>query len=672
MADRTCRVLMLDDSIRNFPASSSITGAELFQMVVSQYALHEKDYFGLCFDHPERPGLSMWLELDRTVKEQVKSRTFPQLTFTVRYYPSDIRIVKELSTQRLLFRHALRLLSSGNLACPTDQAMTLAALALQTIEGDFIDVSATRHHLDNRKLIADEVLVAQGSSLELCTQQVSAIYKTLIGMENTSAMLSFMTIVQTLPQYGIHYFKVQDKKGMPWLLGINQQGIRQYYYSDPAEPRRMLPWGSIVNLSYVKNRFHVGVDFSADPDRLSQSEASRNGGSKTDSPDASTRASAISPFSNSSSTGDQSRPAARPRSRIFSLNSSKKRAGSSDGSHEVWITDSVDHAKVLMEWAADQHRYHLAYRNEVAVGNSMRRRHSARASIFASGDQTALPAQRRIRLPSNKQVQEMMLAIDPHSKPVLTEAIEEMVEEGSHAELERLQKRRRQLAAELERKLALLQKLEIEERDWISSVQGQPTASRRLSVAQQAENIPLDQGERSESPEVLPLQQEHITPYLSPSPLERTNTNISDISIGLEAARLQESDGNSDEVEMTFLRRPSTPTGNDPVSAPEHGSNELVDATQTTTAPNLRPGDESNEPVVLVPRSSRTSLGDRSQMTVLQPSKVSPIKRAHVEVSLVSSTNEQGVATPDASPAPSTTDGLDTSFISKDSTVSVV
>lgn len=76
-----------------------------------------------------------------------------------RFYVPDIRQLKEPATQRLFFQHALRLVSSGRVECDSDQAMMLAALALQVTQGDFIDESATRHHLDAKKLISDEVSV---------------------------------------------------------------------------------------------------------------------------------------------------------------------------------------------------------------------------------------------------------------------------------------------------------------------------------------------------------------------------------------------------------------------------------------------------------------------------------------------------------------------------------
>ena len=119
-----------------------------------------------------------------------------------------------------------------------------------------------------------QVLLAEGWGLEGCAAKVSTQYETLIGMEQPSAILGFMTIAEQLPQYGVNYFvrtpppctsprspspstcilscaicsvtsisaqEVKDKKGMPWLLGVGYSGVAQYYFSDNSTPRQVRP-----------------------------------------------------------------------------------------------------------------------------------------------------------------------------------------------------------------------------------------------------------------------------------------------------------------------------------------------------------------------------------------------------------------------------------------------
>ncbi|KAK7817592.1 hypothetical protein U0070_024502 [Myodes glareolus] len=48
-----------------------------------------------------------------------------------------------------------------------------------------------------------------------------------------------MKIVEALPTYGVHYYAVKDKQGLPWWLGISYKGIGQYDLQDKVKPRKV-------------------------------------------------------------------------------------------------------------------------------------------------------------------------------------------------------------------------------------------------------------------------------------------------------------------------------------------------------------------------------------------------------------------------------------------------
>ena len=48
-----------------------------------------------------------------------------------------------------------------------------------------------------------------------------------------------MKIVENLPTYGIHYYEVKDKSGLPWWLGLSYKGISLYDHNDKRVPRRV-------------------------------------------------------------------------------------------------------------------------------------------------------------------------------------------------------------------------------------------------------------------------------------------------------------------------------------------------------------------------------------------------------------------------------------------------
>jgi hypothetical protein len=45
-----------------------------------------------------------------------------------------------------------------------------------------------------------------------------------------------MTILETEPSYGVHYYRVLDRKRTPCWLGISGRGIHHYDVSDKETP----------------------------------------------------------------------------------------------------------------------------------------------------------------------------------------------------------------------------------------------------------------------------------------------------------------------------------------------------------------------------------------------------------------------------------------------------
>ena len=51
---------------------------------------------------------------------------------------------------------------------------------------------------------------------------------------------SYLSRIESLPNYGVHYYAVTDKRNTPWYLGISYKGIAQYDYADRRQPRRVI------------------------------------------------------------------------------------------------------------------------------------------------------------------------------------------------------------------------------------------------------------------------------------------------------------------------------------------------------------------------------------------------------------------------------------------------
>lgn len=51
--------------------------------------------------------------------------------------------------------------------------------------------------------------------------------------------LRYMTFVEGLPNYGVHYFSIKDKQGTPWRLGVGPDGLNVYDIRDSSLPREV-------------------------------------------------------------------------------------------------------------------------------------------------------------------------------------------------------------------------------------------------------------------------------------------------------------------------------------------------------------------------------------------------------------------------------------------------
>ena len=69
-------------------------------------------------------------------------------------------------------------------------------------------------------------------------------------------IFSYISIVEKLPTYGIHYYEVKNKQGIPWWLGLSFKGIAQFDYNDKRTPRRVCILRSLMSVGT-----HRGQEF---------------------------------------------------------------------------------------------------------------------------------------------------------------------------------------------------------------------------------------------------------------------------------------------------------------------------------------------------------------------------------------------------------------------------
>ncbi|XP_030421413.1 FERM domain-containing protein 4A isoform X1 [Gopherus evgoodei] len=262
---RRCQVHLLDDRKLELLVQPKLLAKELLDLVASHFNLKEKEYFGIAFT--DETGHLNWLQLDRRVLEH----DFPKksgpvvLYFCVRFYIESISYLKDNATIELFFLNAKSCIYKELIEVDSEVVFELAAYILQEGKGDFASNEIVKTDLKKLPALPTQAL-KEHPSLAYCEDRVIEHYKKLSGQTRGQAIVNYMSIVESLPTYGVHYYAVKDKQGIPWWLGLSYKGIFQYDYHDKVKPRKIFQWRQLENLYFREKKFSVEVH---DPRRAS-------------------------------------------------------------------------------------------------------------------------------------------------------------------------------------------------------------------------------------------------------------------------------------------------------------------------------------------------------------------------------------------------------------------
>ncbi|XP_052382603.1 FERM domain-containing protein 4B isoform X4 [Oncorhynchus keta] len=260
---RLCQVHLLDDRKLDLMVQPKLLSRDLLDLVSSHFNLKEKEYFGISFI--DDTGQSKWLQLDRRVLDHdFTKKTGPlELKFLVRFYIEKITFLKENTTVELFFLNAKSSVFNEIIEVESENVFKLAAYALQEAKGDYTSVESSRSDLNKLPVLPTRVL-REHPSLVYCEDRVIEHYENLKGLSRGQAIVRYLALVESLPTYGVHYYPVKDKQGLPWWLGVSYKGIGQYDLRDKLKPRKLFQWKQLENLYFREKKFAVEVN---DPDR---------------------------------------------------------------------------------------------------------------------------------------------------------------------------------------------------------------------------------------------------------------------------------------------------------------------------------------------------------------------------------------------------------------------
>ncbi|KAH7937929.1 hypothetical protein HPB49_017751 [Dermacentor silvarum] len=254
---RRSQVVLLDERRLDILIQPRLYACDLLDMVASHFNLKEKEYFGLAF--LDETGHYHWLQLDKRVLEHDLPKKSSQgslvLYFLVKYYVESISLLKDSATVEAFYLQCKSLIAK---ATDSETVFQLAALVLQATYGNYVDDQTTKTQLKKLPVLPTSTLKAH-PSISYCEGKVIEHYQELAGRSRGSAIIAYMNLVENLPTYGIHFYEVKDKGGIPWWVGLSYKGVSQYDYNDKKTPRRFFQWKLLENLYFRDKKFSIEV-----------------------------------------------------------------------------------------------------------------------------------------------------------------------------------------------------------------------------------------------------------------------------------------------------------------------------------------------------------------------------------------------------------------------------
>uniref|UniRef100_A0A287BDA7 FERM domain containing 4B n=1 Tax=Sus scrofa TaxID=9823 RepID=A0A287BDA7_PIG len=174
------------------------------------------------------------------------------------YQIESISFLKDKTTVELFFLNAKSCVHKGQIEVDSETIFRLAALVLQEAKGDYISDENARKDLKTLPAFPTKTL-QEHPSLAYCEDRVIEHYLKIKGLTRGQAVVQYMKVVEALPTYGVHYYAVKDKQGLPWWLGISYKGIGQYDLQDKVKPRKLFQWKQLENLYFREKKFAVEV-----------------------------------------------------------------------------------------------------------------------------------------------------------------------------------------------------------------------------------------------------------------------------------------------------------------------------------------------------------------------------------------------------------------------------
>ncbi|RDD44617.1 FERM domain-containing protein 4B [Trichoplax sp. H2] len=253
---KACTVVLLDGRRLHTHIQEKLLARELLDRICAEIHLAEREYFGLIFRN--EIGEEVWLQMDNPVMEQIPPQSVLRMTLSVRHYIDDVSLLHDGTTVIMFYMQVRQLISQGRLECTYDTLCRLAALVLQASRGNFTSEEIAIEQLKRTQFLP-AIIYETDPALSSLRGKICSNYCQIYGWSRGDAIMRFMSIVQDIPTYGLHFFKMQNEAGRQIYVGVSLQGIGQFCYEDKEICQEFYAWKQLENLYFKDRKFTIEV-----------------------------------------------------------------------------------------------------------------------------------------------------------------------------------------------------------------------------------------------------------------------------------------------------------------------------------------------------------------------------------------------------------------------------
>ncbi|KAL5261930.1 hypothetical protein ACHWQZ_G007590 [Mnemiopsis leidyi] len=245
----------------------------VFTTVIKRLSIEDSSLFGLL--HSSGKGFLEFVSPEHKLKMYAPDKwksdapTSPPvaLKLGVKFYPPSPHKFVNQVTRLQFFLHIRNLILEERYQITKDTAFDLAALALQADMGDYYDRTGNQY-FDPYSYVPPDVMSTL--SYIYVSKEIPMLHSKLDDMSQNEAVLRYLQIVAKLPDYGVHFFQVNERN--PYevehsTIGVALQAVILYEKPKDSTLKRgtahRYTWNQIANLSYKNKTFILDVTVSS-------------------------------------------------------------------------------------------------------------------------------------------------------------------------------------------------------------------------------------------------------------------------------------------------------------------------------------------------------------------------------------------------------------------------